>query len=93
MTIIRGLEDLIYKESLDEVETLGKCVRKDKNSWCCLAEAMVDSMIPCVHFGLSSHSLHRFPHSPITSSPRIPNTQFLNISGRICSQGFSLLSL
>lgn len=32
VTIIRDPEGLIYKECLNQVESLAKCVRKDKNS-------------------------------------------------------------
>jgi len=36
MMIIRGPEDVIYKENLKEVESLAKCLWKERNNWCCL---------------------------------------------------------
>lgn len=91
MMIIRGLEDLIYKESLNEVESLAKCVRKVKNNWCCLSEAWWSRW----SFVFSS------AYIPIPSiivfycftPTHLQHTQFFNISGRISAQSFSLLSL
>lgn len=33
VTIVRDPEGLIYKECLNQVESLAKCVRKDESNW------------------------------------------------------------
>lgn len=68
--IIRGLEDLIYKESLNEVESLTKCVRKDKNNWCCLVEAWCTLVFSSAYLPIPSIIFPIFlllqPHPPLT---------------------------
>lgn len=78
VTIIRDPKGLIYKECLNQVESLAKSFRKDKNNWWCLVDTW---MFPCVFFGLSSHFLHHFPHS-LLLHPAHPNTHsFLTFQG------------
>lgn len=92
MMIIRGLEDLIYKGSFNEVESLARCVRKTITGAalqnCGGLDDRLCSLQPIFPFPPS------FPPFSFYFTPSHTwHTKFFNIWERICAQSFSLLSL